>query len=435
MTSTLNEAAKNISYYTPAQHPQAGTPSEEVKNVPALFTPLKIKDTVINNRIWVSPMCQYSAEDGHLTNWHLVHLGSIASRGPGLAMIEATSVSPEGRITPEDSGLWKDSQIAPLAKVIEFIKSQSCVSAIQLAHAGRKASTTAPWLGGTEASVEGHGWPKDVIGPSAIKFDPAYPLPNEMTIEDINRVVQDFRDATKRSLEAGVEVIEIHGAHGYLLHEFVSPLSNHRTDKYGGSFENRVRFCLEVTRAVVETLSEQKSRIPLFYRVSASDWVEGGWTNEDTIEFVKLLQKEGVDLIDVSSAGNHTSQKIKPGPGYQLHFAHAIKAAVPDMLVTGVGMIWTSNIASHAMTSENGIDGVMIAREFLRDPSLVLTWAKDLGMQVRYPQQYHRAAHPPQGAKFISASSPNEDRRAQQGQTTAGEANEAAAKHHPAGKL
>lgn len=438
MSSELNKAAKGISFYTPAQEPQAGTASESVKNVPTIFKPLTIRGHTLNNRIWVSPMCQYSAADGHLTDWHLVHIGSMAARGPGLTMIEATSVSPEGRITPEDSGLWKDSQTAPLARVVEFIKSQGSLAGVQLAHAGRKASTLAPWLGGTLVNEEGHGWPKDVIGPSSIKFDPTYSEVKEMSVDDIARVVQDFRDATVRAVEAGVQMIEVHGAHGYLLHNFMSPLSNKRTDGYGGSFENRVKFCLEVTRAVRDTLSstEVGKQVLLFYRLSASDWVEGGWTCEDSIAFAKLLKEEGIDLLDVSSAGNHTSQKITTGPGYQLPFAHAIKRAVPDLLVSGVGMIWTANLAMQALNSEegDGIDAVMAAREFLRDPSLVLTWAKDLGVEVRYPQQYHRAAHPPQGAKFISAASSREERSMHEGKVDASDTNAAAALQHPAGK-
>ncbi len=377
-------------------------------------------------------MCQYSADNGHLTDWHLVNLGQYSARGASLSMIEASAVEPEGRITPQDAGIWDDSQIEPIRRIAEFIRSQNQHSAIQLAHAGRKASTLAPWLGGTGVSKEGDGWPDDVVGPSAIPYDATYSPCKELSIARIHDITRKFADSARRAISAGIEVIEIHGAHGYLFHNFHSPLSNKRTDDYGGSFENRVRFSLEVTRAVVQAIKDCGKEVPLFYRVSASDWVEGqeSWTIEDTVKLVKLLQKEGVDLIDVSSAGNSTLQKIKTGPGYQVHFAEQIKRECPGILVGAVGMI-TNGPQANSIITEGKADVVLVAREFLRNPSLVLTMAKELDLEVKYPIQYHRAAWPkPQGAAFRGADSNSAVTNGTSRGASGEEAARASEKHH-----
>ncbi|ODQ49890.1 FMN-linked oxidoreductase [Saitoella complicata NRRL Y-17804] len=389
--TTINKAAPNTPYYTPAQEPPAGTflPTPG-KPCPTLFKPLKIKNTTFNNRFWVSPMCQYSADDGHMTDYHLVHLGAIAMRGPGFTMIEATAVTPEGRITPQDVGLWKDEQIAGVKKVADFVKSQGQVVGMQIAHAGRKGSTLAPWLGTAVAPEgEGQGFAKDVIAPSAEAWDENHATPKEMSLDDIEKIKQAFVVTAKRAIKAGVQVIEIHGAHGYLLHEFVSPATNHRTDQYGGSFDNRIRLSLEICEAVKAAIPAET---PLFYRVSATDWLEPGkgWDLDQSIELAKRLHSIGIDLLDVSSGGNHCAQQINAHPGFQVPFATAIKKAVPGLLVGAVGLIVTSEMARDVVEKEEA-DVVFVAREFLRDPSFVLRCAHELGVEVKWPNQYHRA--------------------------------------------
>ena len=318
-----NEATPGISYYTPLQRPPAGTASDPQPNgspIPKLFKPLKLRGLTLQNRIMLSPLCQYSAEDGHHTAWHMTHLGGIIQRGPGLAMVEATAITPQGRITPEDSGLWKDSQMEPLKRIVEFAHSQGQKIGLQMAHAGRKASTVAPWLSRSAVATKHvNGWPDDVWAPSAIPYSDDLCMPKELSKSDIEELKKAWVASLKRALACGFDVIEIHNAHGYLLHSFLSPASNKRTDEYGGSFENRTR----LTREVVElTRAHMPKTMPLLLRISATDWLESeegmeSWKVENTVELAEILASMGVDLIDVSSGGLHPKQKVKAGPGYQ----------------------------------------------------------------------------------------------------------------------
>jgi 2,4-dienoyl-CoA reductase-like NADH-dependent reductase (Old Yellow Enzyme family) len=298
-----------------------------------LFSPIKIKGITLKNRIAVSPMCQYSSEDGFSNNWHLVHLGTRATGGAGLIITEAAAVSPEGRISPDDLGLWKNEHIAGLREVVDFCKNQGAVMGIQLAHAGRKASTTSPWKGGKFLSPNNGGW--QTVAPSAIPFFKENPAPTALDKQGILKVIEDFKSAARRSREAGFEVLEIHAAHGYLLHQFLSPLSNQRTDDYGGSFDNRVKLLLEVTEAVQK---EWPSHLPLFVRISATDWAEGGWDLESSIHLAKILKEKGVDLIDCSSGGLVPDASIPVAKGYQTELAHRIKAET-GILTGAVGLI------------------------------------------------------------------------------------------------
>lgn len=394
-----NEGAEGIPYYTPAQKPPAGTavtPQPEDKPVPKLFTPLKIRGVEIQNRIMVSPMCQYSAHEGFHTSWHLTHIGGIVQRGPGITFLEATAVQARGRITPEDSGIWLDAHVTVLQQHVHFAHSQSQKIGIQLAHAGRKASTVAPWLSsGATATKAVGGWPDNCLAPSAIPYNENFPVPREMTLEEIEEVKQDFVAAAKRAVAAGFDVIEVHNAHGYLLHEFVSPASNKRTDQYGGSFENRVRLTLEIVELLRKAIPED---MPLFVRISATDWLEDvegleGWTVEESVRLAKLLAERGVDLLDVSSGGNHPKQKIKSGPGYQAPFAKRIKKAVGDMLlVATVGSITSGKQAQELLEGEKGeedepLDVVMAGRSFQKNPGLVWTWAEELEVGIYVANQ------------------------------------------------
>ncbi|MEO8396038.1 MAG: NADH:flavin oxidoreductase/NADH oxidase [Chloroflexota bacterium] len=351
-----------------------------------LFEPLTIKSVTLRNRIGVSPMCQYSCEDGMATAWHLVHLGSRAVGGASLVIAEATAVEARGRISPQDLGIWSDDHAEPLAQVAHFVKSQGAVPGIQLAHAGRKASTFHPWAGksGGVSDEEG-GWA--VIAPSAIPFNDVYRQPTEMTLDDIRDVQWAFRDAAVRAYDAGFEWVELHAAHGYLIHEFLSPLSNQRTDDYGGSFDNRIRFIIETVQAMKVVWPEDK---PFTVRLSCTDWVEGGWSLDDSIELSKRLKSEGVDLIDCSSGGNSTQQKIPNGgyPGYQVPFAEAVKHGA-DMLTSAVGLI---SAPSHAdeIIRNNRADLVVLAREFLRDPYWPIHAARALKQDAPVPPQYLR---------------------------------------------
>lgn len=367
-----NKAAKGISYFTPAQQPPSGTainPQPDNKPIPKLFQPLTIRGTTFQNRIWLSPLCQYSAENGYQTNWHLTHLGGIIQRGPGLTFVEATAVTPQGRITPEDVGLWEDGQIEPLKRVTEFAHSQGQKIALQIAHAGRKASTVAPWLSmGDTAVEEVNGWPNDVWAPSAIPFSETFPTPKAYTKEGIEQLKQAFVDTTKRAVKAGFDVVEIHNAHGYLLHEFLSPVSNERTDEYGGSFENRIRLTLEIVDLVRKNIPED---MPLFLRISGTDWLEKqkdefpeSWSVEDTARLAPLLAERGVDLLDVSSAGLHPKQAIeKEEASYQAPLARHVKKVVGDkMLVTSVGSIKDGKQAQELLDS--GLDAVFSGRWF-----------------------------------------------------------------------
>ncbi|KAF3904898.1 hypothetical protein ABW20_dc0107649 [Dactylellina cionopaga] len=389
-----NVGAEGISYFTPAQIPAAGTAIENGKPIPKLFQPITIRGVTFQNRIWVSPMCQYSADDGHLTDWHVAHLGGIISRGPAFTMIEASAVVPEGRISPQDSGIWKDSQIAPLKRIVDFAHGQNQKIGIQLAHAGRKATTTAPWLNRKATSTsEVGGWPDHIKAPSAIPFDEGSPQPREMTLEDIEEVKKAWGAAVRRAVEAGVDVVEIHAAHGYLLHEFYSPVSNKRTDKYGGSFENRIRLLLEI---IDITKENAKPETLIFIRFTGSDWLEydtsiESWKTEDAVALAKIMAKTGkIDLFDVSSAANSPKQQISGGPGYQKKFSKAIKEGLAaeglEVATSVVGIINTGELAN-TLLEEGSADVVFVGRPFQKNPALVWQWAEELGLEVRAANQ------------------------------------------------
>ena len=359
--------------------------------MPNLFDPISIRDVTLPNRIVVSPMCEYSSTDGFANDWHLVHLGSRAVGGAGLVMTEASAVTPEGRISPQDLGIWNDQHVEFLTRITRFIHSQGSVGGIQLAHAGRKASTYRPSDGNGTVPESAGGW-KNVVAPSAITFAENHPMPQALTPEGIQAVVRAFVEAAGRARQAGFRVIEIHAAHGYLLSEFLSPLANHRTDQYGGSFENRIRLLLEVVAAIRGAWPE---RAPLFVRISATDWVEGGWTLDDSVELAWRLKHSGVDLVDCSSGGNVPPAQIPVGPGYQTGFAERIRRET-KILTGAVGMITAPAQADHIIRTGQA-DVAIIAREFLRDPYWPLRAARELGYPVPWPVQYLRAAPP--GAK------------------------------------
>jgi 2,4-dienoyl-CoA reductase-like NADH-dependent reductase (Old Yellow Enzyme family) len=346
-----------------------------------LFTPLTVRDVTFRNRIAVSPMCQYSSVDGLASDWHLVHLGSRAAGGAGLVIMEATAVEARGRISPGDAGIWKDEQIEPLARITRFLREQGAVAGIQLAHAGRKASTRPPWEGGGAIPEQAGGW--RTVAPSAVPFQPEDSTPVELSKPEIHSIVDAFRVAARRALRAGFQVVEIHGAHGYLTHQFLSPLSNRRTDEYGGAFENRIRFALEVAGAVRGAWPES---LPLFLRISATDWVEGGWTPEESVELARRVRTLGVDLIDCSSGGSAPHAKVPLAPGYQVPFAERIRREA-GILTGAVGLITTPQQADEIIRSEKA-DLVLLAREFLRDPYFPLHAAKALGAEVNPPVQY-----------------------------------------------
>jgi 2,4-dienoyl-CoA reductase-like NADH-dependent reductase (Old Yellow Enzyme family) len=356
-----------------------------------LFDPLAIRDVAFANRVFVSPMCEYSSTDGYATDWHFVHLGSRAVGGAGLVLTEATAVFPEGRISPQDLGIWSDEHIEPLARIVRFIHEQGSVAGMQLAHAGRKASTYRPWDGNGAIPERDGGW-NNVDAPSELRFTDKYPMPKELSIEAIKNIVSAFGAAARRACEAGFRVIEIHAAHGYLLHEFLSPLSNQRTDAYGGSFENRTRILRETVAAIRSSWPEQA---PLFVRISATDWVEGGWDIQQSVELARQLKELGVDLMDCSSGGNVPHAQIPVGPGYQTAFADQIRREA-NILTGAVGMI-TSPIQAEQIVNTGQADAVIIAREFLRDPYWPLRAARELGQPISWPVQYLRAA--PEGSQ------------------------------------
>jgi 2,4-dienoyl-CoA reductase-like NADH-dependent reductase (Old Yellow Enzyme family) len=349
-----------------------------------LFSTIKLRDVEFKNRIFVSPMCQYSAKDGMAEIWHLVHLGARAVGGAGMVMVEATAVVPEGRISPYDLGLWSDRHAERLAPIANFIREQGAVPAIQLAHAGRKASTDAPWLSSGALGPDNGGW--QVVAPSALAFSPASPLPRGLGESELDGIVAAFVAAAKRAYAAGFEVAEVHMAHGYLLHEFLSPLTNRRTDTYGGSLENRARLPLQVARAVREVWPQH---LPLFVRISATDWVEGGWDLAQSIQLCHWLKEAGIDLIDTSSGGLTPDAKIPAGPGYQIPFAAAIRKGA-GIAVGAVGLITEPEQADEVVASGQA-DVVFLARELLRDPYWPLHAARKLGMEVKWPVQYERA--------------------------------------------
>lgn len=348
-----------------------------------LLSPLTIKDVTFRNRITISPMCQYSSVDGFASDWHLVHLGSRAVGGAGLIIQEATAISPEGRISPDDLGIYKDDHIDKLKSIVAFIHEQGAAAGIQLAHAGRKASCAAPWNGGKQIKEEG-GW--KTVAPSALAFYPDDELPAELDGEGIEKVINDFKTAAQRAVKAGYKVLEIHGAHGYLIHQFLSPLSNHRTDRYGGSFENRIRLLLEVLKAVQAVWP---INLPLFVRISATDWAEEGWDIEETVQLSAILKQQGVDLIDCSSGGLVSYAKIPLGPGYQVPFAARIKKET-GILTGAVGLI-TGVHQSEDIIREGKADLILLARTSLREPYFALHAAHMLDDDITWPKQYQRA--------------------------------------------
>ena len=347
-----------------------------------LFTPLTLRGTTVRNRVWVSPMCQYSAVDGLPGDWHLVHLGARATGGAGLVIGEATAVLPEGRISPADTGIWTDEQAAAWARIAAFVRAQGAVPGLQLGHAGRKASTDVPWLGRGAVDPADGGW--QTVAPSPLPFG-VWPTPKELSEPDVAGIVTAFAQAARRADGAGVEVIEIHAAHGYLLHQFLSPLSNRRADRYGGGFEGRVRAVVEVVDGVRAVWPEHK---PLFLRLSATDWAEGGWDLEQSVELTRLLVGHGVDLVDVSSGGLVPEQRVVVGPGYQVPFARAVREG-SGLPTAAVGLI-TEPAQAEQVLAEGSADAVLLARAVLRDPMWPLRAAHTLGVDVAWPSPYER---------------------------------------------
>ncbi len=348
-----------------------------------LFTPLMLKNHTLKNRVVVSPMCQYSAVNGFATDWHLVHLGQYAIGQVAAIIQEATAVVPEGRITYADLGIWDDAQIEKLKQITSFIKEQNCIPGIQLAHAGRKASCEKPWISRKQiAPSEDNGW--QTVSSCDIPFNTDESKPLALTVKDIENTIEAFKQATRRAIEAGYEIIELHGAHGYLIHQFFSPLINKRTDEYGGSFENRIRFLLEIVSAIKPLISTQS----LWVRISASDWAEGGWNIEESVKLAKILQEMGVEVIDVSSGGGVRHQEIPVALNYQVPFAEAIKKQTK--LITGtVGLIKTGTQAEEILQAEKA-DFILLGREFLRDPHFVMNAAIELNEDIKWAPQYER---------------------------------------------
>ena len=354
-----------------------------------LFSPFQLRALTFPHRVFVSPMCQYSSENGMPNEWHLVHLGSRAVGGAALVLVEASGVTPEGRITPWDAGIWSQGHADAWKPVAAFIRAQGSVPGMQLAHAGRKASCDKPWLGGKPLVPADGGW--TTLGPSAIAFG-SYPAPRSMTRAEIAATIEDFRRAAGYALAAGFDVVEVHGAHGYLLHSFCSPLSNRRDDDYGGTLDNRIRLPLEVARAVREAWPADK---PVFYRISATDWAEGGWDIEQSIHLCRRLKEIGIDLIDCSSGGNIAEQKIRLGPGYQVPFAEAIRAGA-QIPTAAVGLI-SDAVQAEQIVFHGQADAVCLARAALRDPYWPRHAAKALGVPLPWPNQYKRCDVGPLG--------------------------------------
>ncbi|KAI1385983.1 NADPH dehydrogenase [Hypoxylon trugodes] len=391
-----NTPAKGVPFFTPEQNPPSGTaldPQPYGSPIPKLFTPLKIRGLTLQNRIMLSSLCQYSSENGFHTLWHTTHLGGIIQRGPGLSFIEGTAVQARGRITPEDSGLWLDAHMEPMKQHVLFAHSQNQKIGIQLAHAGRKASTVAPFLSPPGlATADVGGWPDDVVAPSAIPYAENYAQPRALSLEEIAQIKADFVAAAKRAVATGFDVVELNAAHGYLLHSFLSPVTNRRIDQYGGSFENRTRLVVEIVDEFRKVLPED---MPLFLRISATDWLneveeyEGeSWKVSDTVRLAVILADHGVDLIDVSSGGIHSLQKIKRGPGYQAPFAKEVKRAVGDkLLVATVGTITSGRQAEDLLVGGKGeddtpLDIAAVGRMFQKNPGLVWDWAEELGTAI-----------------------------------------------------
>jgi 2,4-dienoyl-CoA reductase-like NADH-dependent reductase (Old Yellow Enzyme family) len=357
--------------------------------MPHLLDPLTLRGLTLPNRILVSPMCQYSSTDGLANDWHLVHLGSRAVGGAGLVFTEATAVTIDGRISPDDLGIWSDDHVPPLERIVAFIHRQGVPAAMQLAHAGRKGSTYRPWSGHGAVPISSGGW--QPVGPTSTSFAENYPVPRMLDVTGIAAIVQAFAEAAGRALAAGFDALEIHAAHGYLIHEFLSPLTNTRTDRYGGSLEHRLRLCLEVVDAIRRVAPD---RLPLFVRISATDWTPGGWDIEQSVELCRRLRDRGADLIDCSSGGNVLAAEIPLEPGYQVPFAARIRREA-NVATGAVGLI-TSTAQAHAIVQHEQADCVLLAREFLRDPYFPLRAARELGHVVSWPAQYLRAG--PKGA-------------------------------------
>lgn len=349
-----------------------------------LFSPLTLGSVTFRNRIFVSPMCQYSCREGLPTDWHLVHLGSRAVGGAGLVMVEATAVSPEGRISPDDSGIWSDRHVEAFRPITRFIAEQGAVPGIQLAHAGRKASTDKPWNGGGPLSTAERGWQPEA--PSSLPFAEGYPVPKELLVSDLDELEEHFRSAARRSLSAGFQVVELHMAHGYLLHQFLSPLTNHRTDEYGGSFENRIRFPLRIVRAVRE---EWPSELPLFVRLSVVDWVDRGWDLGQSVLLARRMKTLGVDLVDCSAGMAVPEENIPYGPGFLVPFSASIRSAVA--IPTGAVGFITDPAQAEQIIATGQADVVSLARQMLRDPYWPLHAAKALEVDIPWPDQYLRA--------------------------------------------
>ncbi|MFG2593878.1 NADH:flavin oxidoreductase/NADH oxidase [Streptomyces sp. NPDC048438] len=363
----------------------------------ALFEPYALRSLTVPNRVWMAPMCQYSAETsgpeaGTANEWHVAHYASRAVGGTGLVLVEATAVSPEGRISPADLGIWNDRQVEAFCRITGFLASQGTVPGIQLAHAGRKASTDRPWRGGASIDAgDPEGW--QTVAPSPLAYDEGHTVPAELGVDDIQQVVRQFADAARRALDAGFKVAEIHGAHGYLIGQFLSPESNHRTDAYGGSFENRTRFALEVVDAVRAVWPEE---LPLFFRISATDWLtenaddqREGWTADDTVRFARELIAHGVDLLDVSTGGLAPRASIPVEPGYQVPFAERVRKET-GLPVAAVGLI-TDPVQAEKILADGNADAVLLGRELLRDPYFARKAARELGGDIRTPDQYGRA--------------------------------------------
>jgi 2,4-dienoyl-CoA reductase-like NADH-dependent reductase (Old Yellow Enzyme family) len=349
-----------------------------------LFSTLQLRTLIFRNRIFVSPMCQYSSRDGFPNDWHLVHLGCRAVGGAGLVMVEATAVSPEGRISPDDSGIWSDTHAEAFAPIVRFIREHGAVAGIQLAHAGRKASTDLPWQGGGPLGPDRRGW--QPIAPSPLPFAHGHPAPRETTTEDLRTILSHFEAATRRAQKAGFQVVEIHLAHGYLLHEFLSPITNLRKDEYGGTLENRMRYPLSVTRAVRDIWPQD---LPVFVRISATDWADGGWDLEQSLELCRRLKEQGIDLIDCSSGGLVQDAVIPAGPGFQTPFAAAIRKEA-GVATGAVGFI-TEPVQAEQIVATGLADAVFLAREMLRNPYWPLEAARVLKADIPWPAQYLRA--------------------------------------------
>lgn len=355
----------------------------------SLFSPFGLRSVEFANRIGVSPMCQYSSQDGFATDWHLVHLGCRAQGGAGLVIMEASAILPEGRISPADHGIWKDEHIPGLARIVQFLHSQGTRAGIQLAHAGRKGSTASPFVGQGAVAPKDGGW--QPVGPSELAFAPNYAVPRALDRAGIDAVIEGFRQAARRALKAGFDIVEIHAAHGYLLHEFLSPLANRRSDGYGGSFANRTRLLIEVAQAV---RAEWPAHLPLFVRISATDWAEGGWTADESVALARLLRELGVDLVDVSSGGMVPNAQIPAGPGFQVQFAARIRREA-EIATAAVGLI-TEPAQANAIVAGGEADLVLLARQMLRDPYWPLHAAAELGGKTSWPIEYLRAA--PEGS-------------------------------------